>query len=46
MEIIHNLIETEERLAWHKPELHSLVVSLDTAFEIGSNIDGAEGELK
>ncbi len=31
---------TQERLAWHQPEIKRLTVSMDTAFDGGSGIDG------
>jgi hypothetical protein len=36
---------TEERLAWHKPQVQRLEVTLDTQFRIGSNADLNEGDL-
>jgi len=35
-------IETEERLAWHKPSLSRLVVSIGTMNDIGSFEDCVE----
>jgi hypothetical protein len=32
--------EIEDRLPWHKPQVRRLTVSLDTAFEAGSDTDG------
>ena len=46
MENMTNAREIEELLPWHRPELQQLRVTLDTGFFLGSNTDGAEGELR
>ena len=33
-----------ERLPWHKPEMVQLIITLDTAFEVESGIDGGYAE--
>jgi hypothetical protein len=40
MEIHDREPQTEERLVWHKPEVQSLTVTLDTGFGRESFTDG------
>lgn len=36
-------VSNDSRLVWESPKLEKLHVSLDTAFFVGSNSDGATG---
>jgi hypothetical protein len=35
----------EERLTWHKPEVHMLIITIDTQLRIESGEDGGFAEV-
>jgi len=46
MEIVHTDAEIEQpNLPWHKPEIQSLSISLDTANSVGSGGDAGSHEF-